>query len=118
MTVQFIRTPDGGELAVLPREEYEELLDGRTADRIADALARSEEETLSSSEVRALLAAPSPLAFWREKRGVPSSEMARSLGVSPEHLADIEAGRQLAPLPTYGKAARLLRVSLDDLAVE
>lgn len=118
MTVQFIKTPDGQELAVIPRSDYEDLVDARMVDDAARSLASGREETLSSDEMRALLAAPTPLAFWRAKRQVPVAKLAEIVGESEADLSDLENGSRHASLSTYRRAAEALGLSLDDLAAD
>lgn len=84
----------------------------------ADALSRGEEELLSSEDAKALLAAPTALFFWREKRGLDRARLGRALGIDEQRLAEIETGTAEAPLGIYRKAAELLGISLDDLATD
>lgn len=116
MGVQFIKAEDGTELAVLPREEYEDLVDTQAGQDVADALAAGTEELLTSEELQSFLSASTPLLFWREKRGLARDSLAARLDLSDDALAEIEAGRADAPLAVYRRAAESLGVSLDDLA--
>lgn len=118
MTVQFIKAPGGGELAILPREDYEDLLDNRAVSLAVSELAAGREETLTSEEMRDLLQAKTPLAFWRRKREMSSFDLADHLGLSEADLASLEDGSWTAPLPTYRRAAEALGLSLDDLAAD
>jgi hypothetical protein len=61
---QIITSPCGEELVVLPREDYEDLVDELAACNADAALAAGREELLSAEEAAALVAAPVPLAFW------------------------------------------------------
>jgi hypothetical protein len=63
MTAKLITTPGGELLAILPAHEYEDLCDALAhATAMADYRA-GRDEGLTSDEVDALLAAPTPLAF-------------------------------------------------------
>ena len=104
---QIITSPSGEELVVLPRCEYEDLI---------DALAAGQEELLSAEDAAALLAAPTPLAFWRKKRRKMQSHLAAEVGVSEKFLSDFEAGKVEGDVTFYGKLARSLGLSIDDLA--
>jgi DNA-binding XRE family transcriptional regulator len=77
-------------------------------------LAAGTERTLTEADVDALLAAPTPLAFWRAKRGM--SQSARRLGISQGFLSEIESGKKSGDVGTLRKLARALEVTLDDLA--
>jgi DNA-binding XRE family transcriptional regulator len=113
---QIITSPSGEELVVLPRGDYEDLIDTLAARKVEAALAAGREELLSSEEAAALLGAPTPLAFWRKKRGKTQSQLAADIGVSEQFLSDFEAGKAEADVTLYGKLARSLGLSIDDLA--
>jgi hypothetical protein len=78
----------GEELVVLPRGDYEELVDALAAQEIDTALARREEELLSAEEASALVATSSPIAFWRSKRGMTLALLAGEVGVSEGFLSE------------------------------
>ncbi len=82
---------------------------------VADRLKREEEETITIDEVEDLLAAPTPLAFWRKKRAISDSELARQTGIPCLILSEIEAGNKTADAATLEKIASVLNVALDDL---
>src|SRR5688572_2600696 len=95
--VQFIRAPSGDELAVLPRAEYERLLeeaemqeDIRLYDEAARALAAGEDEMIPSEFVHRLLEGESPIRVWREFRGISLEELARQAGIGVDRLSEIE----------------------------
>ena len=115
MTVQFIKTPSGGDLAVMPRDEFEDLVDGRIAAAALRALADGDEELLTSAEVADLLAAATPLAFWRKKRGIGAAEFGRMLDLTEVDVIELEAGRRDGPIAVFRKAAGILRIRLSDL---
>ena len=66
---QIITSPAGEELVVPPRQDYEDLIDALAASKAHASIAAGE-EVLTSEETAAYVAAPSPLAFWRKKRGL------------------------------------------------
>jgi DNA-binding XRE family transcriptional regulator len=111
----IFRTPGGEELVVMAREEYEELQDVAVAVTRARDLADGREELLSSDEVDALLQAPTPLVFWRKKRGLTQTALAADIGVSQNFLSDMERGKAIGDVVLYAKLARRLGVSIEDL---
>jgi DNA-binding XRE family transcriptional regulator len=115
---QIITSPSGEELVVLPRSEYEDLVDALAARKVEAALAAGREELLTAEEAVALLAAPTPLAFWRKKRVKTQSQLAAEIGVSQNFLSDLERGKAKGDVTLYGKLARSLKLSIDDLAPE
>jgi predicted transcriptional regulator len=118
MTAKFITTPGGEELAILPASEYEDLCDA-----LAHATAMSDhragrDEGLSLEEVDALLAAPTPLAFWRAKRGLTQAALANSAGTTQPYVADLEAGKHGGSLEIMARIAKALRIKVDDLVMD
>ena len=113
MTVRFLTTPGGEELAVMTRTDYEDLVDALSARDARDALASGAEELLDSDALRALLAAPSPMSFWRERRGFDLAGLASALDMSVLEAEALDRGT--APLGHYRRAASMLRVSVEDL---
>ena len=115
---QIITSPSGEELVVLPRREYEDLVDIAVARRAEAALASGREELLSAEETAALVAAPAPLAFWRKKHGRTQTQLAAAIGVSQNFLSDLERGKARGDVTLYAKLARYLDVSIEDLVPE
>ena len=113
---QIITSPSGEELVVLPRNDYEDLIDALAVRKVEGALAAGREELLTSEETAALLAAPTPFAFWRNKRGKTQSQLAVELGVSEDFLTNFELGKVEVDVTLYAKLARCLDLSIDDLA--
>ncbi len=113
------KTPTGDDIVILSRKEYDRLLlaasedasDTRTAKR---AIAR-DEETLTETELDALLAAKSSLAFWRKKRGLTQAELARRVDIAQGFLSEIEGGRKKGDVGVLQRIAAALQVSLLDL---
>jgi DNA-binding XRE family transcriptional regulator len=112
---QIIRSPSGEELVVLPRGDYEDLVDALAARKVEAALAAGREELLTAKEAAELIATPSPLAFWRKKRNRTQSDLASEIGLSQNFLSDLERGKAKGDVALYGKLARSLGVSIDDL---
>jgi ribosome-binding protein aMBF1 (putative translation factor) len=89
----------------------EDASDTRAAKR---AIAR-DEETLSETELDALLSAKSALAFWRKKRGLTQAELARRAALAQGFLSEIEGGRKKGDVTVLQRIAAALDVSLIDL---
>jgi DNA-binding XRE family transcriptional regulator len=115
---QIITSPSGEELVVIPRSDYEDLVDSLAARDVEAALAAGREELLSPEETAALVAAPTPLAFWRGKRGKTQSRLALDIGVSQDFLSDLERGKSKGDVTLYAKLARCLDVQIEDLVVD
>jgi DNA-binding XRE family transcriptional regulator len=115
---RIITSPSGEELVVLPRRDYEDLVDELAARKVDAALTAGHEELLSTEDTADLIAAPTPLAFWRQKRGKTQSQLAAEIGISQNFLSELECGRANGDVTLYGKLARALDVLIDDLAPE
>jgi DNA-binding XRE family transcriptional regulator len=113
---QIITSPSGDELVVVPRRDYEDLVDALAARKVEEALAAGREELLSAEETAALVAAPTPFAFWRNKRGRTQAQLAAEIGVSQDFLTDLEHGKTQGDVAVYARLARCLDLSIDDLA--
>ena len=116
MSAKFVVTPGGEKLAILPAQDYEDLRDA-----LAHATAMAEyragrDEGLTSEEVNALLAAATPLAFWRAKRGLTQAALAKAAKTTQPHIADLESGKHGGSLEVMARIAKALKVKLDDLA--
>ena len=95
-----------------------DLVDALTAGKVEAALAAGREELLTAEETAALVATPTPLAFWRKQRGKTQSQLAAEIGVSQNFLSDLERGEVKGDVTLYGKLALCLGVLIDDLAPE
>jgi DNA-binding XRE family transcriptional regulator len=111
---QIIHT-NGEELVVISREDYESLVDANAALETKLALAEGRGELLTSEEVDELLAASTPLAFWRRKRGMSQIALAEQLGTGQSYISDIEGGKRTGPVDLYRKLAKVLGLNIEDL---
>lgn len=119
---QIIKTPAGEELVVLPRQDY---------DALVDALAEAEEELADiavldqrkaeigagsvphlPAEVSALLLkGETRIAALRIWRGMSPSRLSEAAEVDAAVLADLEAGRSRPSTEVVERLARVLDVS-------
>ena len=125
--VQFIVSPSGDELAVLPRAEYDRLiaLANEAAEDAADAAAYAEAKSeweaqgkpIVPPEVSAsLLRGASLVAALRKWRGIKQTELAERAGLSQGYLSDLESGRRKGATETLEAIARALDVPATWLA--
>jgi DNA-binding XRE family transcriptional regulator len=121
--IEFITTPSGDRLAVMPVAEYERLVeaaedaaDGRAYDRAKRRLARGADELLPAKLVNRVLAGESKVGVWREHRGLTVKALAKAAKIAPAYLSQIEAGDREGSVATLRKIAAALRVDLDDIA--
>lgn len=121
---QPIRTtaPSGEPIVILAAADYERLVeaaetacDARTADGALASYRADPGTALTQDEMSELLAAPTPLAFWRRRRGLSQAALATEIGCKQPYLAQLEQGRRKGTRDTFRRLAEVLRITLDDL---
>ena len=125
MNPTTVVTPGGEEMVLLSRAEFEKInaalekaVDAAAHAKTFVALAAGKQETLTAAEVKEALAAATPLAFWRRKRGLTQKALAEAVGISQSYAADIEAGRRTGDPVHFKRFARALKVRMEDLIVD
>jgi DNA-binding XRE family transcriptional regulator len=122
--VQFIHTPGGGDLAILPRTDYDRLValaaeaqEDAAASRIirnsTRALKEGREVVLPKAVVDRLANGDNPVRVIREWRDMIQGELAVAVGISQNYLSEIETGRRKGPAELQKKFARALAVPMD-----
>ncbi len=109
---------DAAALPNVPLSDFEALQDALDAAHFKRAMAdiaNGVEELLTADEVRAALAAASPLAFWRDKRGLTQATLAAAAGISQSCLAGLEAGSRKGDPALFLRLARALAVRIEDI---
>lgn len=122
MEPQIIRTPQGEELVVIPRAEYDALvaaahpIDEATED-LADAALFAERfaELEASPYTRlplevsaAMLKGKSLIRALREWRGATQMELAKAAEVTQGYLSDLETGRRRGTADVLARLAHAL----------
>jgi DNA-binding XRE family transcriptional regulator len=117
--LQTITTPNGEELVVLPRRDYDALVEAASEARedAADvavfdarmAELRSGRDARLPAEVSAsMLRGLTLVKALRKWRGLKQREVARKSGVAQGFLSDIESGRRVGSRETLAKIAAAL----------
>jgi DNA-binding XRE family transcriptional regulator len=113
------KSPKGDDIVILSRKEYDRLLAAADEDVIDAAMAKKaiarNEETLGEAEVDELLAARTPLAFWRKKRGLTQTDLAKAAGIAQGFLSEIESGLKTGDVTVLQRIAIALEISLLEL---
>jgi DNA-binding XRE family transcriptional regulator len=120
------KSPSGEDIVILSRGEYDALMadrnedasDAARANQILADLASGEETTLTAEELDKLLAAKTPLAFWRRHRGLTQQDLSNQTGVAQGFLSEIENGSKTGDVQTISKIAKALSLTIDDLVVQ
>ena len=120
---QIIRTPGGEELVVLPRAEYEALLEradheAEDADDVAiyDARKAAGEGVLPPEVSAAILRGESRLKAIRNWRDETQLHLSFKTGIGQGYLSDLESGRRTGTPETIAKLAQALSVPVDWLS--
>jgi ribosome-binding protein aMBF1 (putative translation factor) len=113
------KSPKGDDIVILSRKEYDRILvaaneDATDAAAAKKAIARNE-ETLSESEMDELLAVRTPLAFWRKKRGLTQTDLAKAARIAQGFLSEIESGLKTGDVRVLQRIAIALEISLLEL---
>lgn len=124
-SVVSFKTPNGEELVVLSRGDYdalvrlaeiaEDLEDLGAVEAYKQRVAAGEEESVPSEFVDRLIDGESPIRVWRDFRGLSSKELANAAGISAAYLSEIETGKKEGSISVFRNIAKVLRVDLDDL---
>jgi DNA-binding XRE family transcriptional regulator len=113
------KSPKGDDIVILSRKEYDRLLAAAAEDVIDAAIAKKaiarNEESLGEAEVEELLAARTPLAFWRKKRGLTQTDLAKAAGIAQGFLSEIESGLKTGDVTVLQRIAIALEISLLEL---
>ncbi len=123
-SVQFIHTPGGDDLAVLPRSEYDRLValaaeaqEDAAASRVirnsSRAIKEGREVVLPKAVADRLANGDNAVRVLREWRDMIQSELAVAVGISQNYLSEIENGRRKGPAELQKKFARALGVPMD-----
>jgi hypothetical protein len=123
---QIIRTPAGEELVVLPRADYEALLDRadqdiEDAEDVAIYDARKAEleaggVVLPPQVSAAILRGDSRLKAIRHWRDETQLHLSAKTGIGQGYLSDLETGRRTGTPETIAKLAQALDVPVDWLS--
>lgn len=115
-------TPSGDEMVVVPARDYRDLVEAAEMaedvalyDEVKARLAAGEEELLPAEYVERMIAGESPVAVWRDYRGMGAQVLAEKAGISQAYLSQIERSKRDGTVGTMKKIAAALRVPLDEL---
>jgi DNA-binding XRE family transcriptional regulator len=125
VTVRFQTTPNG-EVAILPRAEYERLKkladealeDAGTARLVARAKKEASESTplLPKEIVDRLADGENPIRVLRKFRDYTQNDLKHAVGITQGYLSDLETGKRKGPFELHRKIARALGVPFELLA--
>lgn len=94
-----------------------DLLDDNSDRAAIDRALREDEagDTIPGEIVNAILDGVTPLRAWRQYREFTLEMLADRIGVSKEHLSQIENGQKSGTVDIFRRLSTILDVELDDL---
>ena len=94
-----------------------DLLDDNLDRTAIDRALREDEagDTIPGEIVNAILDGATPLRAWRQYREFTLETLADRIGVSKEHLSQIENGQKSGTVDIFRRLSTVLDVALDDL---
>lgn len=109
-------------MVILPKAEYDELVaavedleDLLVVQRSRARIAAGQDELITDAEMDDYLDAPTPIAFWRKKRGSTLAGLADRAGVTEGYLTAVENGDEQPSVPALKALAEALNVTMDEL---
>lgn len=118
----LLKTPGGEDLVVLPKAEYDRLVEDATMladiavfDAAKARLADGRDELAPASVLDAMLAGENPVRVWRRYRGLTIAQLADKVGLSAAYVSQIETRAREGRTETMRALATALNVDLDDL---
>src|SRR5579859_7217363 len=112
MTIQIIKTPAGDDLVILPKSDYERLVelaedhgDASTAKEMIRRIQAGEEELFPAEVANRLLDGENSIKVFREFRGLTQTQLAEKSGTSKIYISQLERGQRRASLTLLRKLA-------------
>jgi DNA-binding XRE family transcriptional regulator len=114
--------PAGEDMVVVPRRDYERLVeaaenlaDVAAYDRAKALLASGSEERVPAAVVDAILAGENPIRVWRRHRGLTLEGLSAATSTSRGYLSQIESGKRQGGIETLKLIAKALDLTVDDI---
>lgn len=121
-TAVSFKTPNGEDMIVLSKSDYELLLErAELAEDLAAVetyrrkLTAGEEEAIPEEFANRLIDGENAIRVYRELRGLSARELADKTGISAAFLSEIENGKKEGGVSTLKKISQALGVTIDDL---
>lgn len=120
MSVQVIKEGNQPRWAVVPYEEYLDLVeradmlqDIQDYDNVKAALARGDEELIPVEVIDNLLDGGNAIKVWREYRGLSQQALSKKAEISIPYLSQLETGRRKGSMAVLKKIADGLNISIE-----
>jgi DNA-binding XRE family transcriptional regulator len=119
-SIKFIEI-DGRKLAVLPADDYRQLLEtvedhaDISAAEAAERRREAGEEYVPADMVNRLIDGENALRVWREYRGFSLTHLAELSGINKATVSQLENGKAFGRPATWRALADALKVTVDDI---
>lgn len=117
--IQIIERDGKPEYAVVPIEEYNQLLakaedndDIRAANEV---IANENDESVTHDLVKQLVDGANPVKTWRKHRKMTQAALAERAGVTQAYIVMIEKGERTGSVDLMKNIAEALAIDMDDL---
>ncbi|PKO06425.1 MAG: XRE family transcriptional regulator [Chloroflexi bacterium HGW-Chloroflexi-3] len=124
MNVQIIKNKDEVEWAVIPYDEYIQLVEkAEMLDDIQDfdsfqiALAQGEEQLFPVEVVDKLLEGHNPIKVFREFREMTQDNLAKKIDISIPYLSQLETNKRRGSIKVLTDIAKELGISLEMILI-
>jgi DNA-binding XRE family transcriptional regulator len=121
MKVQMIEKDGQPEWAVIPYQEYQQLLELKEEFEDIqefDAALAMPQEKIPVEWVDRLLNGEHPISVWREYRGLTQQQLATHCAVDSDSIGQLEMRQCQPSLMILRKMANILKVDIEDLLEE
>ena len=122
MTVQIIKQDEQPEWAVIPYENYlqlvemaEMLKDIQDYDSLKAAIQGGGEKLIPADVINAILDGENAIRVWRQYRGYSQATLATEAGISIPYLSQLESGKRKGSAEVLADIARALDVALETI---
>jgi ribosome-binding protein aMBF1 (putative translation factor) len=122
MEPQIITTPDGAEMVVIPRAEFDALvkvaedkMDVADAREIMARVDAGEEEVFPAKVVKLILAGQNPIKIYRKYRGMTQAELADAVKTGVPYISNLETGARMPGPSILRRLGAVLKVDPEDL---
>jgi transcriptional regulator with XRE-family HTH domain len=125
-SAQFFTTPNGEEMVMLPRADYDRLIgkkshagmsedeiDRRAAQQVLDRIEAGEEQTYPAELVDRVISGEHPVKVYRNWKKLSQRELAEKARIDPVYLSQIETGRRRGGTDARRALAMALEVDED-----
>lgn len=121
MNIQVIEKDGQPEWAVIPFQQYEQMVEAM--EWLEDVQAFDEaksrivagEELVPSQITHAILDGANPIRVWRDYRGLTQQQLADRAGISKPYLSQLESGKRAGTTDVLSAIAQALQLTLDDI---